>query len=286
MTPSHHTRFAFILLAAAGCVPDDSGANGDSGGTGNPGEDSAEPAKEFVLPELGACEGASFVHDNGPVQMGNPWWYVHVSGSEFFETFVRLLDSAEATGCPRLTTTEAGVILSGDCEAEGVSFVGTWTHEGDLDRFEGVEASVWYDGEELVVQAEGEVVESYDTRDGKHVGVTIDANLAYSRSGGMVTDSAAVATGVHLQINEQVYIAEGRIAHDWIGGEGTICPVVDIVAAPACPEEADGYYALQGEDTWLMLTNGSDSCDACVDIFLNGEWDSEDCDFEPMLFGG
>lgn len=67
---------------------------------------------------------------------------------------------------------------------------------------------------------------------------------------------------------------------DWTFGWGSYCLTAAVVAAEACPSQADGYWAIQGLQTFTYAPVG---CDGCVDVYRDGAWLRTDCDVGSLL---
>ncbi len=270
---------AFLLGCDAG-----SGGGSDSGVevvTDGTGHDRAEG-----LPDLPPCPGADFTGSPGWYP-ANPWWYLRSTADDMYGTWQAIEAAAAATGCPSAATDGDVITYSGECSAENVEFEGTWRAESVVDRLdfvlEEVSTTVALGGLPQDLTASGWFYSDTTVVEGRIVAIEDRAEGYRSLHRGTGNDGDFVFEGVQALQDTDHFVAEGAITVDWAWGAGRYCPVVDLHAAPGCPEEPDGHYAVQGAETWLMVANGSGECDGCADVYRDGEWQEEFCGLPDML---
>ncbi len=238
-----------------------------------------EPPVE--IPLMAECPGADYTSETHPMPYpGNPWWYIRSSISDVLDVWGESTDASTRTGCPAIAENDGAEVLSGDCTAEGVEFSGRWAAANSVREAQLEHVVVNLTGTDPAVQFQG---------DGRfrwlHNGdeYTVEADGYYSKATGGTLDGAFAFTGLSVEKSPTMFRAEGEVEVDWPYGHGNYCIVVDFVAAPDCAGEPDGYWALQGEDTWVIVADGSNRCDDCVEVFLNGAWEETFCDVYGTL---
>lgn len=259
-------RVFVLAVTVAACQPSklDTGA----------GSDSVPSEAPVALPALPECPGADYVSDTHPMPYpGNPWWYIRTSISDVLDVWSEATHASVSTGCPTLSNTDDAETLSGNCTADGVDFSGTWTFSGGDTQLQDVVASL--SGEDASIQFEGEGRFRW-LHEGDHY--SVEADGSYSKASGGELDGAFAFSGLVVEHDSSIFQARGSVDIEWHYGLGRYCPIVDFTASPSCASEPDGYWALQGMDTWVIVADGSNRCDDCVEIFLNGEWQETFCD--------
>ncbi len=276
---------AALTALLSGCVanPTDSVPAGDtqvdtSGGHG----------EAVELPELPTCPGADFT-SSLPWYPASPWWFLRSVESDMYGTWAALEQAAAATGCPAASTEGDATTLSGDCAAADVEFEGTWRAEsvstgGVLDfTLDAMTAVVTLDDTPQDLAASGTFYWERTVVDGEPLAEYERSEGTRSLHRGSALDGDFAFEGLEVTQDTTQFVASGAVAVDWAYGSGRYCPVVELHAAPDCPEEPDGYYAIQGAATWLMVADGSGACDGCVDVYQDGVWQEQFCDL-PALF--
>jgi hypothetical protein len=209
--------------------------------------------------------------------------------ADTFGTWIALLQAAEATGCPAETTEGDTTVMTGDCTAADVEFRGSWRSKSDdavdaLDFvLDGVSATVSLDDLPQDLAASGVFYRERRWQDGGIAAIEERSEGYRSVHRGAGLDGEFLFEGLELLQDTEQFVARGAVTVDWEYGVGRYCPVVELHAAPDCPEEPDGYYAIQGAETWLMVANGSSECDGCVAVYRDGAWQETFCELPSML---
>ena len=257
----------------------------ESGGEGP--EDTGDVVA-VELPTLTACPGADFVRSEGWYP-ANPWWYLRSTEADMWGTWAALERAAAATGCPSQATEGGVTTFSGDCSAADVEFSGMW-ETGVPGGSNGLEyvvqdmtAKVALGDHPQDLSASGTFYWDRTVSDGRTVAFVDRAEGHRSIHRGDDLDGEFTFEGLNVVQDTEQFVASGAVTVDWAYGAGRYCPLVDLHAVPDCPEEPDGYYAVQGAVTWLMVANGSDACDGCVDVYTDGVWQELFCELPQLL---
>ncbi len=270
-----------VFLPAVACVAEVEGtAQVDPDST----SDSADVAAE--LPTLAPCEGADFT-STVEWWLGNPAWYARYYQSDLFQVWLALEASSAATGCPtRDVGLDGSVTFTGDCSADGVTFAGTWVELDEPSGYEveGVTVELSDHDPPISFTGDGTFIQEYTTEGGVHVGVTESVDGSYVISSGGDLDGDFTFANLQVTRNQNAYTASGAMEVHWPYGDGIYCPTVDLHTVASCPEEPDGFVALQGADTMIAVANGSVACDGCVDVYTNGVEVDPVCDFPDVFY--
>lgn len=273
-----------MLLLLACAAPTET-ADGD---TADAGRDSTSDSAEVLaeLPTLAECVGADFVpaYEWWP---GNPYWYVRYAESDLFLVWLALNEASEATGCPVRVEAEDGTVgFTGPCTADGVTFAGTWTELEDPEGHLLDEVSVALPDHEppITFTGDGTFIEEYTTEGGFHVGVMQSVDGHYAISSGSELDGEFSFSNLQVARDEGGYTASGAMEVHWPHGDGSYCPTVDLHTVAACPEEPDGFVALQGLETMIGVADGSTDCDGCVHVYVDGVLGEDVCDFPDVFY--
>lgn len=230
------------------------------------------PDEPSLLPELPACTGADYDFDawREPYP-SNPWWFVRTSVGDFLPPRVALERSSGDRGCPTLEAEGDRETFSGDCEADGVSFAGEWTHEDTVDELTSLSVVV----DDWMLSGNGRFKWEYDD----HTYV-VEADGAYERGLGNDLDGAFVFEDLRFEWTAKELLGAGRVSVDWTYGRGSYCLTAEVFAAEDCPSQADGYWAIQGVQTFTYVPTG---CDGCIEVYRDGAFVRTACDVGDLL---
>jgi hypothetical protein len=238
------------------------------------------------VPSLPVCDGADYPLRPSPTPyLGNPWWYLRSSESDVLDFWAGSEAAADATGCPARTDTGDSTTLAGDCSVEGVEFAGSWSVDGDTQTMDEVSVALDVYGIPSTFYGDGRFTWAWVSPGDLDAGYTVSADGVYSRDGGGTLDGWFRFDALQVSHSAEAFTATGAVEVEWDYGHGRYCPTVAFTAAPDCPQEPDGYWALQASDTWIVVADGSARCDGCVELFRNGNWEGTACDYDmDMLF--
>jgi hypothetical protein len=178
-------------------------------------------------------------------------------------------DTSDWTGCPSVAVDGDTTTLSGDCEAEGVTFDGTWTNTAT-----DIVATEAFDGVRY-------------TDEGWGVAFTADGAFRVSRDGDTMRVAAAdyriTTAGTGTGHGDGTFewedfsetdaadatAASGRVFTDSALGRGDFCLAFETTTSPECPDTWSGTLRFDGTSTWIFSPE-DDPCSPCSEVTRDG----------------